>query len=133
MTSSITINERNKAIKKLNKRSRIFKTIIRAIQEKKGENIVSIDLRKIPEAVADYFIVCEAGSPPQVKAIAEHIETEVFKALKEKPYDKEGLSTLQWVIIDYINIVVHIFQPKTRHFYNLEEMWNDTLQEKHES
>lgn len=133
MTSSTTIDEQKNTIRKLNKRSRIFRTIIHAIQEKKGENIVSIDLRKIPEAVADYFVICEAGSSPQVRAIAEEIEDKVRKELKEKPFEKEGLDNLQWVILDYVNIVVHIFQPGVRHFYNLEGMWDDTLQETHES
>ena len=108
-------------------------TIVRAIQDKKGENIVSIDLRKTPEAVADFFIVCEAGSPPQIKAIAEHIEQQVRLGLKEKPYEKEGEGSLHWVILDYVNIVVHIFQPETRHFYNLEELWNDAPQEEYAS
>lgn len=132
MISPTTINERKNPIKKLNKRSRIVKAIIHSIQEKKGENIVSIDLRKIPEAVADYFVLCEAGSAPQVRAVAEQIEAEVQNTLKEKPYEKEGLSGLQWVILDYVNIVVHIFQPETRNFYNLEGMWDESLQEQYE-
>lgn len=132
MASSTTISGQKKAIRKLNKNSRIFKTIIHAIQDKKGEKIVSIDLRKLPEAVADYFVVCEAGSGSQVKAIADHVEEEVLKSIKEKPFEKEGFSTLQWVIVDYVNIVVHIFQPETRQFYHLEEMWNDATQEEHD-
>lgn len=126
------LNKRQKAIRRLNKESKIFKTIIRSIQEKKGEHIISLDLRKIPEAVADFFIVCEASSPPQVKAIADHVEEEVKKYTGENPYKHEGLSTLQWVLIDYVNIVVHIFHPETRQFYQLEEMWNDAVREEHD-
>src|SRR5699024_1798043 len=112
----------------LNKKSILFKTIIRAIQEKGGEKIVSIDLRKIPEAVSDYFVICEATSNPQIKAIAENIRYQTKKSLDEIPYEKEGMLSLQWVILDYVNIVVHIFQPEHRDFYNLEEMWSDGLQ-----
>lgn len=133
MTSLISINEQKSAIRKLNKASRIFKTIVESIQDKKGENIISIDLRKIPEAVADYFIVCEASSSPQVKAIADHVAEEVKKKMRERPYEKEGFSNLQWVILDYVNIVVHIFQPETRQFYNLEGMWDEDLQQHHEA
>jgi ribosome-associated protein len=131
LTPLTVLNKRQKAIKRLNKESTIFKAIIRAIQEKKGEYIVSLDLRNIPEAVADFFIICEAGSPPQIKAIADQIEEEVKRYTGENPYKQEGLSTLRWVLIDYVNIVVHIFHPETRQFYQLEEMWNDALREEH--
>lgn len=131
MASPTTINEQEKTFRRLSKRSKIFKTIIQALQEKKGENIVSVDLRKLPEAVADYFVLCEADTAPQVRAIADHVEESVLKTLKEKPYEKEGFSSLQWVILDYINIVVHVFRPEERQFYNLEEMWNDAVQEQH--
>jgi len=131
LASPTTINEQEKTFRRLSKRSKIFKTIIQALQEKKGENIVSVDLRKLPEAVADYFVLCEADTAPQVRAIADHVEESVLKTLKEKPYEKEGFSSLQWVILDYINIVVHVFRPEERQFYNLEEMWNDAVQEQH--
>lgn len=110
---------------KLTTNSRLFKTIIKAIQDKKGENIVSLDLRKIPEAVSDFFIVCEATSNVQIKAIADNIEDLVKKECGENPYKREGYQSLQWVLIDYVNIVVHIMQPDTRKFYRLEEMWSD--------
>ncbi len=133
MIPSIAKKEQKHTIRKLDKNSRIFKTIIRSIQDKKGEHIVSIDLRKIPEAISDYFIVCEAGSSLQIRAIADHVEEEVKKNLSEKPYEKEGFSTSKWVILDYVNIVVHIFHPETRHFYSLEDMWSDAFQEIHEA
>src|SRR6478736_8964024 len=114
---------------RLNKNSRIFKAIIHAIQEKKGQNIVSLDLLKIPEAVADFFIVCEAGSTTQVRAIADFIEKEVKEKCSETPYMHEGRQVLQWVIIHYINVVVHIMLPDSRRFYKLEEMWSDALLE----
>ncbi|MFT4094449.1 MAG: ribosome silencing factor [Niabella sp.] len=123
---------RNAASVKLTKKSKIFKIIISAILEKKGENIVSLDLRKIPEAVSDFFIVCEAGSPPQVKAIADNIEQKVKENCLENVFHKEGFQSMQWVLIDYVNIVIHVMQPETRRFYNLEEMWSDAEVEQHQ-
>ena len=119
------------SVARLTRNSKIFKTIIQAIQEKKGENIVSLDLRKIPEAVADFFIVCEAGSTTQVKAIADHIEEITEKNCGEVPYKHEGKQTLQWVLIDFVNVVVHIMLPESRRFYKLEDMWSDAPLEEH--
>lgn len=117
---------------KLTKSSRLFKTIIKSIQEKKGENIVSLDLRKIHEAVADFFIICEAGNPQQLRAIGEFVEEEVKKNCDECAYKHEGYQALQWVLIDYVNIVVHVMLPEPRKFYQLEEMWSDAVREEHE-
>lgn len=116
---------------RLNRNSKIYKTIIRAIQDKKGERIVSLDLRKIPEAVADFFIICEANNQPQIRAIADSVEELVKKACGDSPYHHEGKQSLQWVLIDYVNIVVHIMMPESRKFYKLEEMWSDAVQEEH--
>ena len=102
------------------------------IQDKKGENIISLDLRKIDEAVADFFIICEAGSQPQLKAIAENVEEQVKLRCGENPYHHEGYKTLQWVLIDYVNVVVHVMLPESRKFYKLEEMWSDAAIEKQE-
>jgi ribosome-associated protein len=121
----------NKSVR-LAKNSKIIKAIIQAIQEKKGEKIISLDLRKIQEAVADFFIVCEAGSTTQVRAIADFIETELKEKCGEFPYMHEGRQVLQWVIIDYINVVVHIMLPESRRFYKLEEMWSDAIFEEYE-
>ena len=126
------VSRKAKSVNRLTKNARILKTIIQAIQEKKGEKIISLDLRKIHEAVADFFIVCEAGSTTQVRAIADFIETEVKNKCGELPYKHEGKQALQWVIIDYINVVVHIMLPETRRFYKLEEMWSDAAMEEHE-
>lgn len=110
---------------KTTRNSRLFKTIIHAIQEKKGENIVSLDLRKIHEAVADFFIICEAGNPQQLRAIGEFVQEEVKKHCDENAYKHEGYQALQWVLIDFVNIVVHVMLPETRKFYALDEMWSD--------
>ena len=110
---------------RLTKSSKIIKTIIHAIQQKKGENIISLDLRKIPEAVADFFIICEAGNQPQIRAISDFVEEQLKKKCSEIPYRHEGMKHLHWVLIDYINVVVHIMQPEMRKFYKLEELWSD--------
>ena len=117
---------------KLTRNSKLFKTIIKAIQEKKGEEIVSLDLRKIHEAVSDFFIICSASNPQQVRAIGEFIEEEVKKNCDELAYKHEGYQALQWVLIDYVNVVVHVMMPDTRKFYQLEEMWSDANREEHE-
>ncbi|WP_246228353.1 ribosome silencing factor [Paraflavitalea devenefica] len=125
-----TRRKRN-SVARLTKNSKIFKAIIHAIQEKKGSHITSLDLRKIPEAIADFFIVCEAGSTTQVKAIADFVEQHVQDATKETPYHHEGHQGAQWVLVDYVNVVVHVMLPETRKFYKLEEMWSDAEAEEH--
>ena len=123
--SLLATRRKRKSVARLTKNSKFFKAIIHAIKEKKGENINSLDLRKIPEAVADYFIICEASSTTQVKAIADYIEAHIKDTVNETPYHSEGQQSAHWIIMDYVNIVVHIMQPETRKFYKLEEMWSD--------
>lgn len=110
---------------RLTRNSKIFKTIIKAIQEKKGEYIVSLDLRKIPEAVADFFIICQASNSNQLRAIADNVEEQVKKNCDEIPYKHEGRQAEQWILIDFVNIVVHVMLPEPRKFYQLEELWSD--------
>ena len=123
--------KRKKGAARLNRNSKIFKSIIAAIQEKKGENLVSLDLRKIPEAVADFFIICEANNQPQIRAITDNVEDKVKRDCDENPYHYEGKQHMQWVLIDYVNVVVHIMMPEQRKFYKLEEMWSDAPMEEH--
>lgn len=122
--NALTTRKKSSVVR-LTRNSKIFKTIIHAIQEKKGEHIVSLDLRKIPEAVADFFIICQANSNTQLKAIADFIEEDVKKNCLETPYKHEGRQAQQWILIDYVNIVVHVMLPEPRKFYQLEEMWSD--------
>jgi ribosome-associated protein len=129
---SILATRKRSSVVRLTRNSKIFKSIIKAIQEKKGENIISLDLRKIPEAVSDFFIICEAASTTQVKAIADSVEEEVKKNCDELPYKHEGRQTFQWVLIDYVNVVVHVMLPENRRFYKLEDMWSDAPQEEHQ-
>ncbi len=131
MSNLNLLNERKKSSTKLTKSSKIFKTIISGIQDKKGENIVSLDLRKIPEAVADFFIICEANNPQLLRAIADNVEHEVQERCGEAAYKHEGRQAQQWILIDYVNIVVHVMLPEPRKFYQLEEMWSDAPQSEH--
>lgn len=127
------LNTRKKSsIVRVTRNSKIFKSIINAIQEKKGEQIISLDLRKIPEAVADFFIICQASNTTQLRAIADFIETDVKEKCLENPYKHEGRQGQQWILIDYVNIVVHVMLPEPRKFYQLEEMWSDAPVMEHE-
>lgn len=103
----------------------ISELVIHGIQEKKGNDIVRLDLRNIHSSVADYFVVCHAESSTQVKAIAQSVEEEVFKALKLDPWRKEGLQNADWIILDYIDVVVHVFKTDKREFYGIEDLWGD--------
>ena len=131
--SILTTRRKRTSAGRLTRNSKLFKSIITAIQDKKGENIISLDLRKIPEAVADFFIICEAGSSTQVKAIADFVEYHTKKTVKEIPYRTEGHHGGQWVLIDFVNVVVHVMQPETRKFYKLEDRWHDAVGEEHNS
>jgi ribosome-associated protein len=123
--SLLATRRKRNSVARLTKNSKIYKAIIHAIKEKKGEHIVSLDLRKIPEAVADFFIICEASSTTQVKAIADYVQEHVRTTVEETPFHSEGQQTAHWILIDYVNIVVHVMQPESRKFYKLEELWND--------
>ena len=128
----ILTNRKKSTVTRTTRSSKIFKTIIYGIVEKKGANIVSLDLRKIPEAVCDFFIICEASNNNQLKAIADSVEEEVKKTCNESPYKHEGRQAQQWILIDYVNIVVHIMLPEPRKFYQLEEMWSDAPAMEHQ-
>lgn len=128
---TVLASRKKNSITRLTRNSKIFKAIIDAIQQKKGEHIVSLDLRKIPEAVADFFIICEASNNTQLKAIADFVEHEVKSKCGEVPFKHEGKQALQWILIDYVNVVVHIMLPEPRKFYQLEEMWSDAPMMEH--
>ena len=126
MNNLKALSTRNKnSAARITRNSKIFKTIIHAILEKKGERMVSLDLRKIPEAVADFFIICQASNTTQLRAIADFIETDVKEKCLEAAYKHEGRQGQQWILIDYVNVVVHVMLPEPRKFYQLEEMWSD--------
>ena len=123
------LQERKKPATRLTRNSKLFKTIVKAIKEKKGEEIVSLDLKKIDEAVADFFVLCEAQSNIQIKAIADNIVEKVKEECDENPYHVEYGE--QWVLVDYVNIVVHVFQHEQRKFYDLESLWEDAERTEH--
>ena len=99
--------------------------IIDAIQDIKGKNIVSLDLRNLAEAPADFFIICEGDSTTQVSALAGNVIKRVKDELGVIPGNREGMINAKWVLVDYFNTIVHIFYPETRQFYDLEDLWND--------
>jgi ribosome-associated protein len=125
------LSSRKKGQTRLSRNSKLFKVIINAILDKKGENIVSLDLKKIPEAVSDFFIICQANNNNQLRAIADNIEKEVKEKCDEIPFKHEGRQAEQWILIDYVDVVVHIMLPEPRKFYRLEELWSDASSMEH--
>lgn len=103
----------------------LITTIIAGIEDLKGLDISIIDLREIENTVCDYFVVCTGNSNTQVDAIANSVQKKVSRALKDKPWHVEGQENSQWVLMDYINVVVHIFQRETREYYDIENLWGD--------
>ena len=103
----------------------LVKTITEGIQEKKGTDIVVADLTKIEGTICKYFIICQGNSPTQVEAIAESIGDFARERLKEKPTHVVGLENAQWVAMDYTDVLVHIFLPDVRAYYDLEHLWED--------
>ena len=107
------------------KNSEKIHEIIEAITDKKGSKITVLDMSEIDSAPADRFVVCQGKSTSQVSAIADSIRDRVFNNLKSKPYNYDGYKNSQWIVIDYGDVMVHVFLPEFRDFYNLEELWND--------
>ena len=103
----------------------LVKTITEGIQEKKGTDIVVADLTKIEGTICKYFIICQSNSPTQVEAIAESVGDFARERLKEKPTHVVGLENAQWVAMDYTDVLVHIFLPDVRDYYDLEHLWED--------
>jgi ribosome-associated protein len=106
----------------------LVKFIAKTLSDKNGEEIVSLDLRGIT-TIADYFVVCNGLSEVHTKALSEEVEEKVRKAFGEKPWRKEGLDTRRWIILDYVNIVIHIFKKEYREHYAIEKMWGDAKTE----
>ena len=99
--------------------------MVEAIKEKKGHNIKVINLKKLGNAVTDYFVICEAESSPQINAIYDSIDEMVKKQMNEDAIHIEGREELNWILMDYGNVVANIFKPETRNFYRLEALWAD--------
>jgi ribosome-associated protein len=103
----------------------LSETIVKGMQEKKASDIVVMDLRKVKNAVADFFVICSGNSDKQLDAIADSVDQEVYKALKENPWHTEGKNNKEWMLLDYIDVVVHVFRKDRREFYALERLWGD--------
>ncbi len=114
------------AVKKVKTASEMLASIVaQGMFEKLGEEVVQIDLRKIKNSVADFFVICHGKSRAQVEAIADSVQMEVKKAVGINVWKKEGFENAEWVLLDYFDVVVHIFQEGNRKFYKLEDLWAD--------
>ena len=103
----------------------LIKKIVVGITDVKGQDIEMFDLRKIENRICDFYVICSGSSNTHVSAILESVKKKVSKSLKEKPSHTEGEENAEWVLLDYINVVVHIFQKPVRDFYRIEELWGD--------
>jgi ribosome-associated protein len=119
--------------KKLAGTDQLITQIIRGIEEVKGKDIEILDLREIENTVCDYFIICSGTSNTQVNAIVNSVQKSVSKTLKEKPWHVEGSDNSEWVLMDYVHVVVHVFQKHIREFYDIEGLWGDAKSVKIES
>ncbi|MDY0781130.1 ribosome silencing factor [Tenacibaculum sp. IB213877] len=105
----------------------LIAAIIKGIDDVKGEDIQLLDLRDIDNTVCDYFVICSGNSNTQVNAISGAVQKVVSKELKDKPWHIEGTGNSEWVLMDYVNVVVHIFQKSVREFYDIESLWGDAI------
>ena len=101
--------------------------VIRGIEEVKGQDIEILDLRELENMVCDYFIICSGTSNTQVNAIVNSVQKSVSKELREKPWHTEGTENAEWVLIDYVHVVVHVFQKHIREYYDIESLWGDAI------
>jgi ribosome-associated protein len=110
----------------------LLDSIIKGVFEKKGQNVLKIDLRKLENRISDYFVICHAGSTTQVSSICDSVEDTARIGAGEKPLHVEGLDNCFWVLVDYGNVIVHVFLEEYRNFYSLESLWADASIEKME-
>ncbi|MBK7174668.1 MAG: ribosome silencing factor [Bacteroidales bacterium] len=99
--------------------------IVKGMQERKAIEIVKLNLGKVPNSITDYFVICHGNSRTQVEAIADSVQAEVKKAVGYNPWHKEGHENAEWILLDYFDVVVHIFLEESRNFYKLEKLWAD--------
>jgi ribosome-associated protein len=111
----------------------VLKSVVEAMQDKKAKNIISLDLSKIQNAVSNYFIICSAASKTQVDAIFDNVVETVKKNCDINPSHREGVSNAEWILIDYFDVIVHIFVEEIRDFYKLEELWADASSKAYKS
>ena len=120
-------------VKAKSESARLSDIVIKGIQDKKGIDIISLNLTKIEYAVANYFIICHGSNRPQVEAIADSVMEIVKKETGMNPWHKEGIENAEWILLDYVDVVVHIFQDITRNFYKLENLWADAETQRYEN
>ncbi len=106
---------------------KLSQVIVYGMQEKKAEDVIVLDLRKIKNAIADFFVICSGNSDTQIDAISDSVEKEVHEKTKERIWHREGKENREWILLDYVNVVVHIFKKDRRAFYGLEELWGDAV------
>lgn len=114
------------------KNEELLNAVIEGIQEKRGNNIISMSFEGKESAICDYFVICDVNSNRQVQAVADSVEEYAFKNAGEKPVHKEGKENSQWVLLDFTDIVVHVFQSEWREFYGLENLWADAEVKTHD-
>lgn len=113
--------------------NRTVESVVFGIQEVKGRDIVHLDLREVPNTVCDHFVICHGDSDTQVEAIAGSVEKFALQRAGEKPWHIEGLESKGWVVIDYVDVVVHIFHKNKRQYYGLEQLWSDAIRNTYEN
>lgn len=113
--------------------AKLVESIIEGIREKKGSKIITMNLEKIKNAICDQFVICQANSRTQVEAIAHGLQEHVRKDLGVRPWQSEGSENAEWILIDYADVVVHVFQPQIREHYKLEELWADAELKEYDS
>lgn len=111
--------------RKENHAEKLTQVIVKGMQEKKAVDIVILDMRQVKNAVADFFVICSGNSDKQIGAIADSIDQEVYKGLQENPWHVEGKDNKEWMLLDYITVVAHVFRKDKRAFFALEKLWGD--------
>ncbi len=126
----MTINNKITAERKRTNRDEVTSEelrdlIVRGMQEKKGVDVVVMDLREVKNAICDYFIICSGNSDTQIDAIAQSVDEEVHKNTGQNPWHQEGKMNREWILLDYVDVVAHVFKKERRAFYDLEQLWGD--------
>lgn len=119
--------------KKIDDSMLISNLVVHGLQEKKGNDIARLDLRNINSSVSDYFVICHADSSTQMRALADSVVEEVLKGSNQRPWRVEGYTNGEWILLDYVDVVVHIFKTDKREYYGIEDLWGDAKTERYKS
>ena len=126
------MNAQKASIKSKEQIANFIPTIIDSIQDIKGKKILKLDLRKLEDRPTDFFIICQGESSTQVKSIAQNVQYRLKDELGIMPVRSEGIAGAKWILVDYFDVIVHVFYPETREFYDLEDLWSDSIIESYE-